>query len=109
MNDTSLFLMSSIEDLNPSGDIKVPDSVLIGSLRVFDVDLRFTALRVETLTDSEGYSSQHALDREWQDEFERLCDITGHSNPLITTKLPGYEGDYVVYTYPHEESERRHG
>lgn len=73
------------------------DDALIGTFWFLGTPMHLQLVRVTV--DDQGI--QNTVDDRFSHELEHLERITGERGPFATTKLPGHEGEYVCYSYPH--------
>jgi len=82
-----------ITDIKPENDDNL---MLFGKATFLDAQLHFTAMRVRK--DKTFY--HRAAQPEWEPELERLHALAEPDGELMTTTIPGYDGDWLVYLYP---------
>jgi hypothetical protein len=87
------------------------DHVLHGTTRMFGLLMHARAIRVE-LRDTRyilrasnpellsTFKHLYAVDEDWQGELERLYGLVEPDGNFATTELPGFKGEWVIFTYP---------
>lgn len=79
-----------IRDLMPSGN-----GILWGTMEILGTNMHVVCLRVK---DEEGVQNADG-DEEAESRFEDLCNLDPNG-AFCTTKLDGYEGEWVVSVSP---------
>lgn len=70
-----------------------PGAALLTTLYILGVPHHLTAIRVT------GDGEQTAVDPALREELEKVYALYDYA--LVTTEIPGFDGEYVIYATPH--------
>jgi len=91
-------VMGRIDDLKPISEHEDKAAVLHGTTELFGQFVHIEFLKVIKHRDRFV-----TVDPAYQEELDRLESVTSARGPLSTIKVPGFQGDYVAFTYPYTE------
>ena len=78
-----------------------PEDILHGTAYLFGMPIHVRFFRVKELEMEVGDLQLWPCDPRCELENSCLYALSGADGPLMTCKVPGYEGDYIFCAYPH--------
>jgi hypothetical protein len=86
-----------IENLQAASE-KNPTDILHGTAYVLGMPMHFRFIRVE---EADEYGRLITSDPDVSSELDCLYELSGADKPLATVRIPGYDGSYILCSYPH--------
>lgn len=99
-NTADRLLLERFDNITAVSTTQDPTAVLHGTAYLLGSMAHITFVRVTP----EGQNNQWvAVDRAFQDELDNVELVAGSQGRLEAIDVPGYQGKYIAYTYPHAE------